>query len=297
MFSLDKSYEIITGKIEGWGESFIIMIPNIASCILILIVFWLLAKFSKKLVVKFSKKISRNIVISNLFGTFVYILIFGIGFFVALSVLKLDKAVTSILAGAGVIGLALGFAFQDSASNFISGIFMAFRKPFDLGDLIATADEMGTVKRMSLRNTVIHSFQGQEIIVPNKVVYQNKLINYSSLNKRRVDIDFRVSYDTDLEKARKIAIESVKKLDVVDKNEDVTLFYGEFGDSSINFVIRFWMDSHGQSIYLSTRSEAVIAIKKAFDKNGINIPFPIRTLDINEDHLKEVFKGSSKKED
>lgn len=292
MLNIEKAYNIIINKVESWTETFISMLPNLVTCILLLILFWLLAKLTRKLILKLSKKISDNAALNKLLGTIAFISILGVGFFVALSVLKLDKAVTSLLAGAGVIGLALGFAFQDSATNFISGIFMAVRKPFKLGDIIATADEMGTVQKMSLRNTILHSFQGQQIIVPNKEVFQNKLINYSSLGSRRIDLDVGISYGDDLEKARKVAIEAVENLNSIESSKNVDLFYNEFGGSSINFTVRFWIDYPDQPGFLKARSEAIIAIKKAFDKNNISIPFPIRTLDINTEQLKGFFPGS-----
>lgn len=293
MLNIEKAYDIIVGKVENWTETFISMLPNLVTCILLLILFWLLAKLTRKVILKLSRKISDNVALNKLLGTIAFISILGVGFFVALSVLKLDKAVTSLLAGAGVIGLALGFAFQDSATNFISGIFMAVRKPFKLGDIIATADEMGTVQKMSLRNTILHSFQGQEVIVPNKEVFQNKLINYTSLGSRRIDLDIGVSYGDDLEKARKVAIEAVENLNFTESNKEVNLFYKEFGGSSINFTVQFWIDYPDQPGFLKARSEAIIAIKKAFDKNDISIPFPIRTLDINTEQLKGFFPGNN----
>lgn len=296
MLNIEKAYDIIVGKIENWTETFISMLPNLVTCILLLILFWLLAKLTRKVILKLSRKISDNVALNKLLGTIAFISILGVGFFVALSVLKLDKAVTSLLAGAGVIGLALGFAFQDSATNFISGIFMAVRKPFKLGDIIATADEMGTVQKMSLRNTILHSFQGQEVIVPNKEVFQNKLINYTSLGSRRIDLDIGVSYGDDLEKARKVAIEAVENLNFTESNKEVNLFYKEFGGSSINFTVQFWIDYPDQPGFLKARSEAIIAIKKAFDKNDISIPFPIRTLDINTEQLKGFFPGNNRQD-
>lgn len=296
MLNIEKAYDIIVGKIENWTETFISMLPNLVTCILLLILFWLLAKLTRKVILKLSRKISDNVALNKLLGTIAFISILGVGFFVALSVLKLDKAVTSLLAGAGVIGLALGFAFQDSATNFISGIFMAVRKPFKLGDIIATADEMGTVQKMSLRNTILHSFQGQEVIVPNKEVFQNKLINYTSLGSRRIDLDIGVSYGDDLEKARKVAIEAVENLNFTESDKEVNLFYKEFGGSSINFTVQFWIDYPDQPGFLKARSEAIIAIKKAFDKNDISIPFPIRTLDINTEQLKGFFPGNNRQD-
>ena len=238
--------------------------------------------------VKLMVRFSDNIALNKLTGTITFFLGMSMGIFIALSVLKLDKAVTSLLAGAGVLGLALGFAFQDSATNFISGIFMALRKPFKIGDIITSSDEMGIVEKMNLRNIIMHSFQGQEIIIPNKEIFQNKIINYTSLGKRRVDITLGVSYDDDLEKAKEIAINSIKALDFVDSSKEVELFYMEFGGSSINFSIRYWINYPDQPGFLAARSQGIIAIKKAFDQNKISIPFPIRTLDFDSNQMDMV---------
>ena len=119
-----------------------------------------------------------------------------------LSILQLDKAVTSILAGAGIIGLALAFAFQDIAANFISGIFISFRKPIKLGDVVKINDYMGKVEQINLRDTIILTFQGQMVIIPNKDVFQSPIENYSLLGRRRLDLVVGVSYGDDLEKVK-----------------------------------------------------------------------------------------------
>jgi len=111
-----------------------------------------------------------------------------------LSILKLNTAVTSILAGAGIIGLALAFAFQDIAANFISGIFISFRRPLRVGDIVKVKDYMGKVEEINLRDTILRTFQGQTVIIPNKEVFQNPIENFSRLGKRRIDLWIGVSY-------------------------------------------------------------------------------------------------------
>ena len=289
MLGLNKAYQLIIDKIEGWVETFIAMLPNLILCFALLILFWFISKLIRKGTLKLLKKLSDNIALNKLAGTVIFFIIMSLGIFIALSVLKLDKAVTSLLAGAGVIGLALGFAFQDTATNFISGIFMAVRKPFKIGDVITTKDQMGVVQKMNLRNIIINSFQGQEVIIPNKDVFQNKITNYTSTGIRRIDIEVGIAYTDDLEKVRSVAVNAIKELDFLLEDKEVDFYYLQFGSSSINFTVNFWIDYPDQMGFLTAQSEGIIAIKKAFDKNNITIPFPIRTLDINTEQIKPLF--------
>ncbi|MGN8224774.1 mechanosensitive ion channel family protein [Gracilimonas sp. BCB1] len=255
------------------------MLPNLAVALLVVIVFYAIAKGIRKFVGKVLSKVTTNKTVTGLAQTVLGVLVIGIGVFIALSILNLDGMVTSLLAGAGIIGLALGFAFQDIASNFISGVLLSVRHPFGIGDIIETNDLFGTVEKLNLRNTVIRTPQGQIIYVPNKVVYENPFINYTKNGERRIDLACGVSYGDDLEKARKIAIEAIEKLDMRDTSRDVELYFDEFGGSSVNFKIRFWIAFDKLPQYWGAQSEAIIALKKAFDENDIMIPYPIRTLD------------------
>jgi small-conductance mechanosensitive channel len=276
---IDSIYELITGKVQTWLETTIEMLPNLAVALLVVIVFYTLAKLIKNVVGKMLGKVTNNKTVTGLAQTILGVLVIGIGVFIALSILNLDGMVTSLLAGAGIIGLALGFAFQDIASNFISGILLSVRHPFGVGDIIETNDLFGTVQKLNLRNTVIRTPQGQTIYIPNKVVYENPLMNYTNNGERRIDLSCGVSYGDDLEKARKVAIEAIEGLEARDASRDVELYYNEFGGSSINFTLRFWIAFEKLPQYWGAQSEAIMALKKAFDENDIMIPFPIRTLD------------------
>ncbi|MEO8794958.1 MAG: mechanosensitive ion channel [Daejeonella sp.] len=276
---VNEVYQLIMQKLTAWMHDLIKLLPNILIAALILAVGFALAGRIGKIAKKVMGKFSHNAALNNLFGSFIYIAFIGIVLFTALSILQLDKAVTSILAGAGIVGLALAFAFQDIAANFISGIFISFRRPLHVGDIVKVSSYMGKVAEINLRDTVLRTFQGQMVIIPNKDVFQNPIENYSLLGKRRLDLNVGVSYGDDLEKVREITMNAVKNLEGLSKFDETTMFYQEFGDSSINFVIRLWIESPDQPNYLSVGSEAIIRIKKAYDENDIMIPFPIRTLD------------------
>ena len=160
--------ETLIQKLEGWLDTFISLIPNMAVTLLLLIIFLVLARLGSKLFIKIFIKASKNEALGHLFSTVVYAAILGIGFFIMLGVLGLNKALTTLIAGIGVIGLVLGLAFQDIAADFISGVILAFRRPFKIGDIIEVKDIMGKVSRTDLRVTVVETFQGQEVYIPNK---------------------------------------------------------------------------------------------------------------------------------
>lgn len=276
---INNAYQLIVNKLSVWAKDVIKLLPNIALAALILVLGFYLAKSIRNLIRKVMRRIIHNETLDNLFSSLVYIFLLGIVIFIALSVLQLDKAVTSILAGAGILGLALAFAFQDIAANFMSGIFLSIRKPLFVGDIVKIKSYMGKVEEINLRDTVIRTYQGQMVIIPNKEVFQNPIENYTLLGKRRIDLNVGISYGEDLELVKKLTIDAVKDIDGLSKEDEVTFFYTEFGDSSINYVIRMWINISEQVNFLEIQSQAIIRIKKVYDANNIMIPFPIRTMD------------------
>ena len=276
---INEAYNLVAGKLETWIDTLIQMLPNLAVALVVLVIFYVLGKLVRNMIGRLLDKVTDNKNIINLLETIVGVLVIGIGAFIALSILQLDGAVTSLLAGAGIIGLALGFAFQDIASNFISGVILSIRHPFGIGDIIETNDIYGTVQKLNLRNTILLTPTGQIVYIPNKSVFESPLENYTATGERRIDLSCGVSYGDDLEKAKKLAIEAVEGLANYDSDKGIEFYYDEFGGSSINFKIRFWVNFKKNPDFWSARSDAIIAITKKFDENDIMIPFPIRTLD------------------
>lgn len=276
---LSSAVQSLIDKLQGWVNNLILLMPNLIVAILALILFWIVARIVYRTLKRLVVRVSANTHIGQLLATTAYVGILLAGLFVALGILDLQKTVVSLLAGVGIIGLALGFAFQDIAENFIAGIMMAVRKPFSVGDLVSTNDYLGKVKEINLRSTIMETPQGQMILMPNSKVFESAIVNYTSTGTRRVDLGVGVSYGDDLEKARQVAIEAVESVTTRNQDRAVELFYEEFGDSSVNCAVRFWLSSGEQKEFLQARSNAIIKIHQAFDAHGLTIPFPIRTLD------------------
>src|SRR5262245_49719342 len=208
--SFSEAFAKLQTKLQGWLEGVVLIAPNAIAAILVVVVFWLLAKGARRLVSSFVGRLRGSVQIKDLLATLAYVLVTALGVFVALGVVGLDKTVTSLLAGAGIIGLALAFAFQDIAANFISGIVISVRHPFRIADLIETNDFLGTVRAINLRSTELMTAQGQTVLIPNKLIFENPIINYSRSGERRVDLAVGVSYGDDLAKVRQVALAAVE---------------------------------------------------------------------------------------
>ena len=276
---------IFVDKLVAWAESAWAMAPNLVVALTVVVASWFLARWTGRALCKALDHLSSSedeTQLPSLLGALARIVVFVGGAFVALGVLHLDKTVTSLLAGIGVVGLALGFAFQDIAANLISGVLLAVKKPFVAGDVIQYGEETGTVLRIDLRETQMRRFTGEVVIVPNRKLLESELTNVTQGAARRIDVAVGVAYDTDLEQAQRVACEAVASLDhVLTEDHAVEALYVSFGASSIDMDVRFWVDYLEEPIrYVRLRSEAIVAIKAAFDEANISIPFPIRTLDV-----------------
>ncbi len=279
MDQIDKASQIVLDKLDAWRVSFISMLPNLVIAVLVIIFFYLIARLLRKLLERILYRFIDNKSAIDLFLAIATVLVMMVGLMVALSVLDLSKTVTSMLAGIGVVGLALGLAFQDAASNLISGISMAIHSPINVGDIIETSDFMGTVKKIHLRSTTVYDPRGQDIIVPNRTIFQNLYRHYTINGIRRIDLECGISYGDDLRKVKEVTLEAITSLPMRKQSRDVEFFFTGFGDSSINFVVRYWIDFQRIPDYMEAQSEGVMRLKEAFDRNNITIPFPIRTLD------------------
>ncbi|WP_437683325.1 mechanosensitive ion channel family protein [Sorangium sp. So ce131] len=274
----DISARLVT-KVSQWVDALIVMFPNMVVALVVVTVAWGLSRVARRLVYGALGRLHTPHSVSSLVSWLASMAVIAGGLMIALGILDLEKTATSLLAGAGIVGLALGFAFQDLAANFIAGVYLAVRFPFREGDLIETNDTLGIAERIRIRTTTIRTLEGQAVMIPNKEIFTTKLINYTDTGARRVDLAVGVSYGDDLEKVRRVALDAARQVEGRDTTRDVELFYEAFGDSSINFTLRIWIPFRTQDDYLRARSDLVMRVKEAFDANDITIPFPVRTLD------------------
>jgi len=276
---LDTFWQLINEKLERWVEASIKHLPNIAVAIFIAMAFGLLAKIVGNLAHRVLSRTFDSTQIVGLLTSIIKVAIATAGIFIALDFIGLRGTVTSLLAGAGIVGLAIGFAFQDITENLIAGIAMGVRKPFQIGDVIEAEGVFGNVEAINLRNTHVMTFFGQREIIPNKILFRNILTNYSVNGHRRVEVPVGISYADDPQQAAEVLTEAVNEFDFVIRKEETGVWAESFGDSSINLLVWFWIEYPGEPGFLAARHQVIVAIQRALSDANILIPFPIRTLD------------------
>ena len=182
-----------------------------------------------------------------------------------------------IIATLGLSSVAIGFAFQDIFKNFLAGILILLQQPFRIGDQIVVNDYEGTVEKIDIRTTKIVTYGGERVVIPNSTVFTSVVRVRTAFNHRRTDLAVGVDYNTSLSQASDILERTISQVEgVLDKPEPEIDLVG-FGDSSIDFMIRYWTSSQQKQVrHVQTR--AILSIKQAFDKANISIPYPIRTL-------------------
>ena len=158
---IKETLEPVGTKLGTWSDTFVALLPNLIVAIALIALSWIVAHFARRLVERVARRASARNTIARLLGTLTSVVVLGAGLFVALGVLKLDKTVTSLLAGAGVVGLAVGFAAQNMTASFLSGTLISLRRPYREGDLIETSDHFGVVDRIDLRVTRLRTPTGQ----------------------------------------------------------------------------------------------------------------------------------------
>lgn len=266
--------------LQKWGNSIVNFLPKIFLAIIVLSLFYFIAKIAKRYSLKFYSRVFNNsnqvaLLIST--GIFVFLLLSGV--FLALEILGLESVLAKLLAGAGIVGIVAGFAFKDIASNAFAGFLLNMQRPFKSGDWVSINSNFGTIQKIGLITTSIKNVTGQEVFIPNQLIYNNTFVNFSTYQKRRVVLSSGVSYGDDLSVVKKVAIDEVSKIDSVLKDEVIDFYFTEIGSSTYNFEVRFWIKFAHQKDYLSARSEIIMRIKERFEKENISIAYSVMSLD------------------
>ena len=220
--------------------------------------------------------------------------LFTIGFLIAVSMAGLDLQKFTILAGA--LGVGIGFGMQNIVNNFVSGLILLFERPVKIGDTVTIGEDWGVISRIGLRSTIVETFDRSEIIVPNADLISQKVTNWTYSSKIvRVNLPVGVAYGSSLEKVLEVLNQAAKEHpDVFSYPEPNTIFEG-FGNSSIDFKLRFWV--HTIDDRMKIRSEVAVIIDRKFREEGITIPFPQQDLHLRsvDGNLQPLFGGQPQK--
>ncbi len=243
--------------------------------IAVLLVFRILSRITKRVVRAASERSSldlsellKNILVSTSGG-----IVMAVGVLMALSQVGISLA--PMLAGLGVAGFIVGFALQDTLGNFAAGSMILIYRPFDVDDFVEVTGASGLVKKMNLVSTTIVTFDNQTLVVPNSKIWGDVIKNVTAQKERRIDLEFGIGYDDDIELAERVLTEIVSEHEKILDQPEPMIHLHTLGDSSVNFIVRPWTKTED---YWSVYWDLMREVKLRFDREGISIPFPQRDV-------------------
>ena len=253
------------------------LIPALLTALIIILLTRYLAQISQRLTGKVGRRTVRSQSLQLLLQKTSYIGAWCVGILVACIVAFPGLDLGDVIAALGLGSVAIGFAFQDIFKNFLAGVLLLLEEPFRLRDQVVIEEYEGTVEHIDIRTTQIRTYTGERVLIPNSTVFTSAVLVRTAFPSRRTDLAVGVDYNTSLPKAAQILQQLIAQVEGVLETPTPEIDLVNFGDSSIDFVVRYWTAPQMKEVR-HVQTKAVIAIKKAFDQAEINIPYPIRTL-------------------
>ena len=282
------TYQTIADTANELLMSFVERIPYFVAAIVVMIVFWLLSILFKKVVRKILGNRSRHQNLVKVFQRVGGALIFFIGFMIAMVVAIPGFTPAKLIGALGIGSVAIGFAFKDIFQNLLSGILLLLSEPFRIGDQIVSGDYEGTVEDIKIRATTIKTYDGRQVVIPNSDLYTSALTVNTAYKQRRLQVAIGIGYEEDIEVAKAEIIKALNHSDTVSAKSQPSVIATGFGDSTIDLMVRWFIEDGTQANKVTSIHQVIVEIKKALDVAGINIPFPIRTLDLSDPSVKKA---------
>ncbi len=267
--------EAATGIIGYWISNYAIKI--VIALLVFLVGKWLARKFSALLIKLLEKNKVDQILVRFLENIFYYAMMIMV---LIAAAGQLGIATTSFLTMLGAAGLAIGLALKSSLSNFASGVMLIFFRPFSVGDFVTAGGASGTVESVNIFNTVLTAPDNQKIIVPNNSITNNNITNVTANPTRRINLVIGIGYEDDIPKAKGILMNILKSDPRVLSEPAPFVAVSELADSSVNFVVRPWVN---RGDYWNTLCDLTERIKLTFDQEGISIPYPQQDVHLHQE--------------
>ncbi len=263
---------------SDYFEEIISLIPNIITGILILITAIILGKVVYRVIAKTTQKRWQDNILSNFLAEVIKWTFYLFGVIMALSAVGFTGVASTIFAGAGVSAIVFGFAFKDIGENFLAGIILALRRPFEIGDIIEIQGNKGTVKDLDLRSTHLRGGGGKDIYIPNSSMIKNVLINYTKDGFLRMSFMIGIAPECDIDETRKLILDYLETNNTILKTPGHSVIVQELGQFTTNIQVLFWVDilasKNLPDNYMghSIKSKAITDIKRILDDNNIEMP-------------------------
>lgn len=277
---VDSANEIVVGFMER--------IPYFVAALLVILIFWFLSIVFKKVVYKLLGSRIRHQNLVKVFQRVGGALILFIGLMIAMVVALPGFTPAKLIGALGIGSVAIGFAFKDIFQNLLSGILLLISEPFRIGDQIVSGEYEGTVEDIKIRATTIKTYDGRQVVIPNSDLYTSALTVNTAYKQRRLQVAVGIGYEDDIEAAKAEIIQALDKVDSVSKKAEPSVIATGFGDSTIDLMVRWFIEDGTQANKVASIHQVIVEIKKALDTAGVNIPFPIRTIDLSDPSVKSI---------
>lgn len=281
------TYQSIIDSAHGIVIGFVERVPYIIAAIVVLLIFWLLSRLFKSSVHKIlGKRRHQNLV--KVFQRVGGSLIIFIGFMIAMVIAMPGFTPAKLIGALGIGSVAIGFAFKDIFQNLLSGILLLISEPFRIGDQIVSGEYEGTVEDIKIRATTIKTYDGRQVVIPNSDLYTSALTVNTAYKQRRLQVAVGIGYEDDIEAAKAEILQALDKADTVSTKATPSVIATGFGGSSIDLVVRWFIEDGTQANKVASIHQVIVEIKTALDAAGVNIPFPIRTIDLSDPSVTAI---------
>ncbi|WP_296403278.1 mechanosensitive ion channel family protein [Psychrobacter sp.] len=277
-----SEYQSIASAGNDIVNDFIVRMPYFIVALMVLLLFWLFSIIFKGVVTKLLSKTHTHRNLIRVFQRLGGALIFFIGFMIAMVIAIPGFTPAKLVGALGIGSVAIGFAFKDIFQNLLSGILLLLSEPFRIGDQIISGEFEGTVEDIKVRATTIRTYDGRQVVIPNSQLYTSTLTVNTAYKSRRLELTVGIGYNDDIRLAKQAILKALQKAETVSKLAEPSVVANEFGDSSINLKVRWFIDDGNQANKVASIHEVIVEIKDHLDEAGVNIPFPIRTLDFSD---------------
>lgn len=267
---------LLSNQLRSMAAGLVAALPNIAIALAVLVITLFVARFAARMAARAVNHAHMRESLKQLVHTLAKLGVWIVGLLLAASIALPGFTPAGAIAGLGIGAVAIGFAFQDIFENFLAGVLIMLRQKMRIGDVIECEGVQGRVEHITLRESHIRQLSNELTIMPNAMLFKNPVKILTEDAIRRNEVVVGVSYDTDLEQAQEIIQRAVEGIEAINADKGVIVYAQEFGASSVDFLVQWWATSTPRDLRL-TKSEVILAIKRALDEAKIEIPFPYIT--------------------
>ena len=268
---IDLDPGLLLAQIDSWVDGATRALPAIAVAIVLITVAWLVGTIIKSLIKgRYNKQGRRDL--GRMLGGIAKWTILVAGIMVGMTIVMPSLSIGGLFAGLGVSSVAIGFAFKDILQNWLAGLLILLRQPFEVGDQVVIQDYEGTVERIETRSTIVRTYDGMNAVIPNSEIYTNALLVKTANRARRSEYDIGIGYGDDMDKAVSNLQTMLEQIDGVEQDPAPEVLPWDLAASWVTLRVRWWTDNESTNI-VAVRARVIEGIKKTLDDAGIDMPF------------------------